>query len=98
MLLIEIADDDQRRIVGTIIGIVKLDNVCYRRRVEIFNAANRRALVRMSAERFLIEDIKEAAVRRGEHALPVLFLHDGPLRLEILFVNSQRGQPLGLSP
>ena len=54
---------------------MKLDDICDRRRVEVLDAANRRSLVRMRAERFLIERVEEASIRRREHTLAKLFLH-----------------------
>ena len=55
---------------------MKILHVLERRRVEIFNAADRRSFVGMFEKLLLLQQVLEATVRRRKHALSILFLND----------------------
>ncbi len=96
---IEIAGDDQHRIVRPVIGGVEGAHVLDRRRVEILDAANPGPRIGMHivGDHRQIE-VEEPAVGLGEHPAPELLLHHVALGVEEALLDDQRAHPLRLRP
>src|SRR5215213_11657634 len=77
---------------------MKLLYVLERCGIEIFDAADRRSFIGMFEERLLLQQVLEAAIRRRENALPVLFLYDVALRFEVRIVDIEPGKSIGFGP
>jgi hypothetical protein len=99
LFVVEVADDDERRVVGAIKIGVKLPHVFERGGVQVLDAADAGPPVGVRSEGLRVEQqVEEAAVRGREHALAVLLLHHVALGLEGRVVNDERTHPLGLGP
>ena len=95
---IEIADDDQHRVVRPVVGRVKSDHVVERRRAQVLRIADHAATVRVHRVRFAIHQFVEHPVRLGQNALIVLADHDVALGVEVLLGDGQRAQAVGFGP
>ena len=95
---VEVADQHHRRVRRNVVGVEEVQHVVDRRRLEIGHAADRRMLVRMHAERLVVDDLVQSAVRLVVDAHPPLFLHDLAFVGERLLVDAQRGHAIGLEP
>ena len=73
-LLVEVADQHQRRVVRDVIGPEELADVRDRGRLEILHAPDRRVLVGMDRERLVVDDLVQPPVRLILDAHPALFL------------------------
>jgi hypothetical protein len=95
---IEVAGDDEGGVVRPVVGAVEGDDVGDRRRIEVLDAADHAAAVRMAQVGPGAHLLEEAAVGRGQDPLPVLLLHHRALGAEVGLVDAQVGEPLGLGP
>src|SRR5581483_10275115 len=74
LLLIEVADDDNRRVVRAIIGVMKLDDVIDGRRLKIFDAPDAFPLIWMKVPGISCNRYEESPIRWREHALAILII------------------------
>ena len=87
LLGIEVADHDQRRVIGTVVGRVELLDIGERGSIEILDAPDRRTPIGMRGKRVLLDVVVEETVRRREDRRAKFFFHDLALGVEIRFVD-----------
>src|SRR5687767_15627881 len=98
LLLIEVADHDEHRVIRTIVSLVKLLGIFTSGGGKLIEISDHAAPVRVLLKSDVVEQPVKLAVRRGEYALTVLFFHDVPFGREICLVNVQVYHPIGFSP
>ena len=95
---IEVADQDQGRVLGHVVGVEELPHVVDGGGLEILHAADDRVLVRVHRIGLVVHQLRQQAERAVLVAPAALFLDHLPLGLEGLLVDAERGHPIRLQP
>ena len=95
---VDIPGDDQRGVIGHVVGGVEVDDVLNRRLVQFLDRADGALLVGRVIERAGEQRQAGERVRHVGVAQVVLFVDDGALVVEVGLVDDQRGQAVGFDP
>ena len=95
---LEVAGDQQRRVVGHVVGVVERPDLIDGRGIQVVHAADHRVLVRMQVEGMEADQLIQQAERRVLDAHAALFLDHLALGHEGLLVHAQGRHAIGFHP